>query len=209
MDDPGLEDTFEFKKNRRWASFDYLLGLEYWKRIWILQECALAKRLIVACPSSSIDYYTVSQAAEAMYRFNDSSVYEKPGFICRDVWVIFSEPVFRLYLILGISGVRSMLQYFCSLQVPLSNSQEVSASAKADSDMLQILAKMVEHKKATNPKDYVYGILGLSGLEVVPDYKTFTPVYVAFVGYVKALLKAISYKSNSSENENNMPPLPS
>ena len=208
VDDPNMEVTLEFRRNRRWAAFDHLLNLSYWERVWIVQECALAEWLLLACRSRSMDYQTASEAVEAMYRFNSSPLYERPDFISSDVWSVFSEPAFHLYFILGTNAVRSMLRYLRSLSPkPPSNSLGMPLPVKADADTLRILARMVEHKKATNPKDYVYGMLGLSGLEVVPDCSASTPAYVAFVDYVKALLRVLLNERNASGDGDPICPL--
>ncbi|RFU30889.1 hypothetical protein B7463_g5465, partial [Scytalidium lignicola] len=208
VDDPDLEVTFDFQKNRRWAAFDHLLCLSYWERIWIAQECILAERLLLACPLRFMDYNTASKAAEAMFRFQESPLYVRPNFISSEVWSVFSEESFKLHLILGVDSVRLFFRYLrSSSPQQYSNSQELPLLVKADADMLQILAKMVEHKHATNPKDYIYGMLSLSGLEIVPDYSNLTPPYVAFVDYVKALLKTLHKEMKNSTDANKIYPL--
>lgn len=143
-----------------------------------------------------------------MYRFQNSPLYETPDFISSDVFSVFSEPAFALHFILGVDGVRSILHYLHSLSPnPPRNDLGKRVPVKAGANTLEILAKMTEHKKATNPKDYIYGMLGLSGLEVIPKYSASTPAYTAFVDYVNAVLKALRNEEMTSQDENQNYPL--
>lgn len=53
---------------------------------------------------------------------------------------------------------------------------------------IMLLIKFAAAMEATDPKDKVYAILGLTGLDVTPDYRESTPVYVSYSDYIRAWL---------------------
>jgi hypothetical protein len=190
-DDCGPADSSPadsaIQMNRRWAAVDFVLKLPYWERIWIFQEAVLASRLLLVCPSRALDFNTVSDAGRGMCRIRESWSDEKPSFVPIELWPIFMLPILRWSRVMTIDYIKDLLY---DPRSPDENPGRMSLAF--DPLTANALSDVMTGLKATNPKDYIYVMLGLNGMHIVPDYRTSTPVYVVYVDYVRAWVSKLS-----------------
>jgi len=164
--------------DERWTALRGLLDSPYWTRIWIFQEVVLARRLILACPSACVDYSLLLDAVTGMrdVALAPLSSSWDPSLIAKVVQPIRSVAQSNnREIIEGIYIARALCP---NPLVPLPPGQATL--------LVQLMAHFVCGLQATNPKDYVYSILSLNRLQVVPNYSDAVPFYIAWVDYVKA-----------------------
>ncbi|KAI8667550.1 hypothetical protein LRP88_00692 [Fusarium phalaenopsidis] len=149
-----------------WHSLKNLCGTPFWSRVWIQQEIVLAKQLHFLCPSKQLSFGELYSAIFCILNFLDSltNVQEQlqgeANYESRKV-------VERMYTLLPVLGLREQ-------------------SHDQSSQKLLILQAPFG-LRATNPLDHVYGLLGLSGLNIVPDYER--PVRQVNVEFARQFLE--------------------
>jgi hypothetical protein len=169
-----------FPSNTKLKAVQRFANLAYWERIWIFQENVLAKKLLLTCDGESLDVDRLVEITAILalpQMFGQDKATEKrikPDFIPLDVWCS--------HCFASIS--HPTLPWNLRRRVALSLSHH-------DVDL-----SMVHHSsnvlKATDPRDQVYGFLGISGLELVVDYnKSEVQVNNDFVG---ALLQRVTLR---------------
>jgi len=125
-------------------AFENLLRRAWWKRIWIVQELALAKSdPIVVCGTMSIPWSVLSEYGVLQEIFQNADHF-------------LSEPITNIGILQAIrSNVRDKTK---SLHQPHS---------------LQKLLRLTRYSLATDPRDKIYGLLGLvqgDDVSIMPDY---------------------------------------
>ncbi|KAM5383828.1 hypothetical protein ACJZ2D_001817 [Fusarium nematophilum] len=137
--------TRENHASPTWKAIDSLLKRPYWKRLWVLQEMVLAKNLTICCGTRSISWHHLRTAVEDGVNSCASSA-GRPYFDGK-VWAVLQ--FITNASIMAVSSCRRMIHkshpifdYF-------------------------IWTGLLE---ATNPRDYVYGILGMAKSDMPVDY---------------------------------------
>lgn len=120
-------------------------------RLWVVQEAALARRITLTCGKASFSWVRKEQAPRFLRRLKFASIAPKWRSICRQGQVDFTPLVDLLELSITNEANR--------LPVP---------------DLLDLCYGM-RHKHASDPRDMVYGLIGLDLVRcsspIVPDYK--------------------------------------
>lgn len=198
--DDLFQELFDLQLDQ---AFEALFKRDYWKRLWIIQEVMLAENLIILCGDQVCEWsILVSIIAELDY----------------------------LGQILGPNGLpidrssrnQTPIPQLQRLQAQVGSSHANKILIKgADSDRLQKREEGWEfreliqtwlHQECADPRDQVYGLLGLAQGEITADYdKTVDEIYRDVVAsetpklsddecvvFVSALTKAL-YKDPSSE----------
>ena len=147
-----------------WQALQKMLRLQWWTRLWVVQEFVLSRKATLALGS-------VSVPGELLYSFCKSYLkHLPPGACCHfsATWKILPD-VWQ-----DIVSIRLTPLTFFNLK--LARSQMMSATqdkSVAASALLEFLW-LLRHKAATDPKDKVYALLGLMqgqiDLLVIPDY---------------------------------------
>ncbi|UPK99020.1 hypothetical protein LCI18_009955 [Fusarium solani-melongenae] len=184
----GAEFPF---KNEAWNSVLDLFLDQYWKRVWIYQEVVLARKLhlfsLGGTTLSRQDLFMFAQSYTDLELESkvDKGEVQRPKFLCQPVWdgLIRFPPHHRIDTIRNARYIT-----------------ENNAAAKARSDSL---AKSLVHPSwkesiaatrlvATDPRDYIYGLLAISKIPMKPDYtKSVAEVYTEFVEcWMEASLEA-------------------
>jgi hypothetical protein len=162
------------------ANFDQVLKmfkLPYWTRIWALQEVVLARHLLLVSGQQSTSWSRLCIVMWWIQLFR--TVYSsevKAVQVFGDNWAalaLFPIPTYavRVDLLRRLRATKSDVEH--------SNG---AASFRLGYDLHQL---SVEYR-ATNPKDYVYGMRGISGVGVATDYsedQTVAQTYEDFVSY--------------------------
>lgn len=156
-------------------------------------------RLLLACLSRALAYDALRGAVHAISRFRHSPLYDKPSYIDEHVWQVFSGSAFDLFLVFGIDVLQTETSPFRQVSPTSTTNDARSLTAiKADTFLLKLVGSVSEYKQATDPKDHVYGMLGITGLDVTPDYSPSTPTHVAFVDYISAALNNAAREQETS-----------
>lgn len=147
-----------------WRRIGPLWEHEYWKRTWVLQEIVLAKGVMIMCGEEVLsweDVLTVVNWSKSIQNTDRS-----PSFIDPVSWHLFaSHNFFKAPPVQRIESLRNQW-----------HGPDLRNMARRIG--LRILDRSRD-LKATNPRDKVYGLLGLTGVNIVPEYsKSIREVYI-------------------------------
>lgn len=155
--------------------------LPYWTRVWVFQEVALTKMPIFACGTRSVSLASLAQLARWVQWLMDDNTTVRPQFIDLVSWE-FTKFTFRhIYAILEprLEARRAAGHPI----LPCLKTRDGKISPESHWGMACNLS-------TSNPKDYFYGFLSLSCLDLVPDYSSNTSVGMVcrdfMVEYVRA-----------------------
>ncbi|KAM0421305.1 hypothetical protein ACHAPT_010834 [Fusarium lateritium] len=139
-------------------SLEAFVDSPFWTRIWIQQEIALAPNVYYACPTVTISHGKLYVALDTLSQSLRNQAYlteESP----HELQII--------YLVRKLDRIFGRLLVRFSAHLPSENSQLLTR--------VKVLADTFRGElEATRPVDYVYGLLSLSGLDIVPDYSKAT-----------------------------------
>ena len=160
-------------ENNPWQAMDYFQAEHpYFRRVWILQEVVLAKNVILICNSYSIPFDKLV-ALGIVFESLPANVMIRPDFIPPRTWGLAQkfQAGTGLSTISLYNTIKAMHRY--------SEAYDVYDEDLAFSTLF--LATGLLWLSASDPRDYFYGMLGLSKLEVVVDYeKSVAEVYRDF-----------------------------
>ncbi|KAE8441369.1 hypothetical protein EG329_005472 [Mollisiaceae sp. DMI_Dod_QoI] len=115
---------------------------EYWTRTWITQEIALTQDGVLQCGDTIIPFHPLKQLCKAI----------------NDVFWSGEELPIEIFQNVGLDGFRAMINALASFRA-----HEIFNANAPNTSLLNLLC--TNHKKfASNPRDKVYGLLGLSDL---------------------------------------------
>lgn len=165
-------DESQYCRNKSWDALAKFNEQPYWFRVWIMQEVALSRNLKLFCGNRSIEFdqllriasilETTHTAADGHSR-RDGKI---PDFVSNEAWCdpcyenLITRPMWRMEAVLkGERERRSALR----TGIPLR---------------LQLIFNL----EATDPRDHIYGLLGMFDLDVEIDYqKTVERVFQDFI----------------------------
>ncbi|KAF5004913.1 hypothetical protein FDECE_8605 [Fusarium decemcellulare] len=155
-------DAIEFPSGNPWGTVYDLTRLPFWSRVWIQQEMILAGRLYYMGPSNVIPSGKFQVAIFFLYQMLDA-VYQ----LDEDM-----RPLVKFRMRGLVMGLGAIFQ---------ASHMRLQAHSTSHHQSVVFQASFNGNLKATRPVDYVYGLLGLNGLDIVPDYtKPVGQVYVEF-----------------------------
>ncbi|KAK4449710.1 heterokaryon incompatibility protein-domain-containing protein [Podospora aff. communis PSN243] len=188
-------DIFQDEEGRDWDSILALVHATYWRRVWILQERTLAQRAILACGEVSASMRDFSAVASwgKIARFRG-----KPATIGPYVWDVITR--------------------YCPWETITDTTKSKPRKKHTDGDephptmhrpmqrdwKLSAIGALL---KAKDPRDHLYGLLGLTNLDIEPDYSV--SVCHLYRRYFTLWLEAHSVAAvdQSSETEAKLDPL--
>jgi len=193
-----LNDPFD---EAGWKAINLFLQRPYWKRIWIVQEVALPQRALIVCGNAvfeSVYFWCVITLWESLIQP------EVTNLVTADQQMTIIN-----------SGHRS------SLSLMIFHSRQV-LGPKPDTPFVSKLQQHIlgtRHHSASDPRDKVYGLLGLvdeNSEECIPDYKknviqVYTDVVVSYI-HATNKFASIYFEGigiTSILHENRIPGLPS
>lgn len=131
----------------------------FWSRVWIQQEIALAPNVHYACPTMAISHGHLYFTVDSLYAMLSEHRYAKEPSL-------LESTVYNLTLALDRVYGRLSIRFLAHM--PSRHSRLLAR--------LKILIDTFSGElEATRPVDYVYGLLSLSGLDMVPDYSRAVP----------------------------------
>lgn len=168
--------------------------LPYWSRVWVFQEVALAKKPVFACGTRSISLASLHHLASWTQGRTDDTTIVKPQFMDVEQWVMLKYVSKRIY-----QTLEPRLEARRTAGHPLSSRMIERDEGIGPEPHWRIVSSLY----ASNPKDYFYGFLSLSSLNLVPDYSSNTPVGMVcrdfMVEYVRAFGQGLLGKTTSGE----------
>lgn len=179
--DGSPDGEWPYWLNRKWYAVDYFFQLQYWSRVWILQEVALARDPLLFCKSSSLSFPDTFSRVMAWFDVLAYGKLPDPSFIWPGRWHSFmNEDRLRYDLVSG------------HWQVWMS--QHTKSDKKSSWFTMFNSFDLV----ASEPKDYVYGMLGLMGIEIEVDYSERTSVAKVLHDFIAVWLERFQ---NSEDDE--------
>ncbi|KAH0556412.1 hypothetical protein GP486_005667 [Trichoglossum hirsutum] len=181
-------------QNKAWEAVDKFLGLPNWRRVWILQEMVLATRLWLMSGLQTLDYSCLVDVSIPCAALRVGLV-AKPDFLSNSLWTMLSGGA------LGWSHIIYIEQLRKNLKSP--DPQE----RRHCFDLIWSTLKL----QATDPRDKIFGLLGICNSDITPDYtKSVREVYVEFgKEYIRSQrnLKLLSHAGLGfhTENQFNLP----
>ncbi|CZR67070.1 uncharacterized protein PAC_16969 [Phialocephala subalpina] len=155
-----MEDSYHTKRAALKATYrstciQALWRRDYWRRTWILQEIVLARDVLIMCGEECISWQDVAAVDKWLgaIKIND----EHPPFMRN-----FLMPHLAL-LASKMRGPVEMIETLRKLWHTPSSDSEIKRAS------LQILRENAS-LRATDPRDKIYGLLGLMCFDIVPDY---------------------------------------
>ncbi|KAG6362722.1 hypothetical protein INS49_007815 [Diaporthe citri] len=158
--------------NKNWEAVKHLADLQYWKRVWIFQEIVLSREALLMCKSSCT---SLTETVDRVYRWFDwlqMCSLPTPSFVFSDFW----ESLVSGYAV-SAAVVRLTLDPW--------RRRGIGAPIQSW-DMFRMTSLSLA---ATNPKDKVYGMLGVTGIDLRPDYSDQTSVAKVFRDMTAAWLQ--------------------
>lgn len=143
---------------------NHLASLPWWTRVWVLQEGILNQRDVLAIYGEIVAPIGLIEDSGAILPRHHES-----GICCKR---FFSSLPPQQQEILG---------RFSSKMGPLEQMRESLSMIKQDQiDRLHYLLESTRFKEATDPRDKIYGLLGLihdspNPIDLVPDYEVSVP----------------------------------
>jgi heterokaryon incompatibility protein (HET) len=174
-------DTANPLLNKGWASTCSLFDIPYWRRVWIFQESALAKTMILCAGIIALYYEKVElvwfrmQALRASIQIGTT---KRPAYVHNSVWEFLSSDFNTWRTIQRINGGKIRA---CRLALSEQDPMDTAAGW-----MLSLTGRSY---LATDPRDHIYGLLALTNIDIVPDYSPEKSVGEVYRDYVDALLR--------------------
>jgi Heterokaryon incompatibility protein (HET) len=155
--------------NAAWQSLNTLLDLPYFRRVWVFQELVVGHSVVFCHGSNHLPSEAAFKAAIWLYRVQHSDLINfptvvLPSFLAREVSRNFE---------LGLVP-------FAALFRPWLVRETVFKEKKSTIEGLVL--DTVKRLRASDPRDIVYGLLGLTACKIPVDYQKSTEqVYADFV----------------------------
>lgn len=172
-DDPDV-----YFHNERWHATDRFLDLEYWSRVWIFQETALARNLVI-CTESTATHWSAIETAWRCIQLLKEGIREKP-ISCPDF--LLGTSIWNLLCSSFVDWTT-----FQKIHAGRLRADRMAAGDQTASDGL-MMSLMGRGLRATDRKDHIYGLMSLSRMHVTPDYSTSKSDADVYRDYVSALL---------------------
>ncbi|KAF4994872.1 hypothetical protein FGRMN_5504 [Fusarium graminum] len=160
--------------NNPWSAVADFLQHEYWQRVWIFQEVILTNQLVFISPGGANLPWSMLRDLPQSIRSIAVSVQEKrkPDFLPDIAWSVLNNPLLWGKLSL-------LLQAQARTKIP-------------DPDGFKgwAVSTFAGSLQATDDRDYIYGLLGVSGIPMTPDYSPENTASHVYTRYVASWLKA-------------------
>ena len=169
-----------------WNSLDDLACLNYWKRVWILQENILASNLFYFTSNAMVEYNTLMNVCVTFTILSEMLIdrrVQKPFFVPDHIWIKLCPPKGTAFVQLrNIARMATSKVTFLEM------------GNKSDDAVMKNRLMLSEHGgtlQATNPKDHIYGLLGITSLEIDVDYSDHKSVRGVYTDYCRAVINVM------------------
>jgi hypothetical protein len=151
-----MDSGKKFQSNDRLEKLLLLLRRPFWRRIWIVQELVLPLNLRLLCGEEFTDipepdsfYNTVNKLSKIPNG--------RPNSLPLNMWMRLNECIALLRLLAALRFQH------------LHREDQVNRIWEGISGFINARI-LLEFHKTSDPRDHVYGLLGLIDLDIVPDY---------------------------------------
>jgi hypothetical protein len=154
-----------------WDSFSRFPETDYFRRVWITQEICLANSLYFMHEEQSVPWrvfagvYIWLDLASGYLKDRDRTNPSRERYLMER----FGGTAKNIIADLTFKGT-SHLEYLRDWNYRLTQGIGFTARVRC------VVGTTARNLAATVPKDYVYGLLGLTGYDIVPDYSDITPL---------------------------------
>jgi hypothetical protein len=178
-----IQDPESVSSAKIFSKISSLFNLEYWRRLWIFQETVLAQNVVFLSATNVVSWNTTCRIflwmllIQMRYSYNDL-----PDYIPEEdrmTLASWTHPT-RAGRIAACKELRSGRQVVVQLPSDIS----MPFPRPEQKAFLYKLGTFAVTYQATNPKDYVYGMCGVSGVRMEPDYRPETTVAEVYQGFV-------------------------
>lgn len=175
-----MEPANGWHSNQAWKSIYTLFKLSYWWRVWVVQEVVLARNFILLAGQSSLGWPALFGMCGWVRRIQEiRGQIEQPPWMVESVWLSITSSD----RVLWHNPKRIMEAKHLQMRPELLDADEWEQWGWQVMSWSHTLS-------ATNPKDSLYGLLGLTNIPLVPDYSPEVSVASVYVDYFS---KWISY----------------
>ena len=186
---PGLCHGYAGDRKGPWESIDSLMHISYWSRVWIFQEVYLARSLLLISGSKALD----SESLQIVQQWYESAILGRkspPEHVSANTWAFVKYRSSLFESILASEKARDMIS---DLKRRQSRIRSILKNGMSDDAVIfyeqvethvLLLYYLAGNLESTDPKDYIYALLGISGLNIELDYSSKKPasdVYLSFL----------------------------
>lgn len=157
-----------FPRNSAWRGLDALLSQPYWERVWIVQEICLSKQLQLICAGESLDFDKILRTVSIgnLVFLNDEDLKPRPDFISENAWCAKC-----CFDVLAQIQKWELVLLFKRREKP-----------EPWPGLIPLGFHFCRALRATDMRDYVYGLQGLSKTKITIDYrKSVEEVYIDLI----------------------------
>lgn len=172
---PG-DNSKKSESNDKLEKLVLLLRRPFWRRAWIVQEMVLQFNLRLMCGEEFTDISATepfNNAIEKLSRLPNG----RPKSVSLGVWMRLNECIAPLRL---LAGLRSR---------HLHRGDQVNRQWEGVFGFMYARV-LLEFHKTSDPRDHVYGLLGLMHMDIVPDYGEDVTVADVYLEVARHCLKA-------------------
>jgi len=167
-----------------WLDIESFLNVPYWRRVWIFQELVLGRTVVISCGQHSI---MLDAVLAVCIKFEEIFRHEVTQREVKDPRRGVGSEYHRLqvrWMRIGNYPVLTKMMNMFRVIISAKQRQKEDSSNYCAWDMRHSLGEL----QATDPKDHIYGLLGVSGLDITPDYSTDTSVATVYRDFTAAWL---------------------
>ncbi|KAF5652171.1 heterokaryon incompatibility protein (het-6OR allele) [Fusarium sp. NRRL 25303] len=156
--------------NDPWSAVADFLQHQYWQRVWIFQEIVLAEQLVFISPGE--DNLSWSMLRDTPQSIISVAKEKKPDFLPDTAWKLLRNPMSW--------GMLSWL-FLAQARTKIPDPDGFKGWA---------VSTFAANLQATDDRDYIYGLLGVSGIPITPDYSPKNTTSQVYTKYIAGWLKA-------------------
>ncbi|KAK2001876.1 hypothetical protein LX36DRAFT_652879 [Colletotrichum falcatum] len=170
---PDTGPANDWHSNRAWKSVSMVFKLPYWWRVWVVQEVVLAKTFVLLSGQHSLSWTSLFSLCGWVGRIQEvRNQLEQPSWMVDSVWASITSSSRVPW-----HNPRRIME-----AKHLQNRPELLSTEEWEQWGWQVMS-WSHTLSATNPKDNLYGLLGLTDIPLVPDYSDEVSVSSVYVDY--------------------------
>ena len=161
------DSGMDFESNDMLEELVLLLKRPFWNRLWIIQELVLPSKLTLLCGEEFTDMPETESFNKTVRKLSTVPT-NRPESVPLPIFMRLSECFSRLRLVAELRP-RHLHREYQANRIWNGTSGFIHARP------------LLEFHKTSDPRDHVYGLLGLIDLDIVPDYSenmTVADVYI-------------------------------
>lgn len=158
-----------------WLGIIDLMHCPYWSRVWIFQEVYLARRLILICGSGRLEFSHL----ESVQQWHEAAILgtqDRPPHISPNTWAYLQTQQSMFESISAIEEAREITLAAQRKQRRVKHllGDTIGEDSLAFYNLVETHALLLWTVggvlEASDPRDSIYALLGISGLKLEPDY---------------------------------------